>query len=62
MAERIVPQQPEPDGEAVADVVRERFLVLTHRHPPTLKELDELVRLQRLLCAHIVYIEQAGRA
>lgn len=52
---------PQPDSEAIAEVVRERYQYLTRRgHETTLDELDEVVMLQRLLMAHIVYIEKAG--
>lgn len=54
--------QPEPDGEAIADVVRTRHTELMRRNPPTMAELDELERLQRLLSAHIVYVQQRGKA
>lgn len=60
MSIQIVPQ---PDGEAIAEVVRERLAELMRRRPqPTLDEAEEIARLYQLLIAHIVYIEKAGRA
>ena len=62
MSQGIIAQRPEPDGEAIADVVRERLTTLMRRRDqPTPQELEEIVRLYRLLHAHIVYIEQRGR-
>jgi hypothetical protein len=57
------PIVPQPDGEAIADAVRERYQHLTRRHhKTTLDDLDEVVRLQRLLMAHIVYIQEVRYA
>lgn len=54
--------RPGPDSEAIAEVVRERLTDLTRRgHQSTLDELDEIAKLQRLLCAHIVYIREERR-
>lgn len=56
-------QQPEPDAESIAEVVSDRYQYLTRRyHETTLDELDEVVKLQRLLMAHIVYVKKAGEA
>lgn len=55
--------QPEPDGEAVADVVRERLGVLRQRgRPSSLDDLDEIVDLERLLSARIMFFQQGGKA
>ena len=57
MLREILPY-PEPDGDAIAEVVRERYQELTRRgRRSTLDELDEIVQLQRLLLAHIAYKE-----
>lgn len=57
------PILPQPDGEAIADEVRKRYQHLTRRgHVSTLDELDEVVRLQRLLMAHIVYLREVRHA
>lgn len=55
--------QPAPDGESIAEVVRERYQELIQRgRPSSLPELDEIVRLHKLLCGHIVYIQEDRRA
>jgi len=57
------PSIAQPDGEAIAEVVRDRYQYLTRRgHETTLDELDEVVALQRLLMAHIVYIQEVRYA
>ena len=54
---------PQPDAEAIAEVVSDRYQYLTRRgHETTLDELDEVVKLQRLLMAHIVYVQEVRRA
>lgn len=58
----IVPQRPEPDAESIAETVRERYQTLARRNPLTLAEMDEIVRLQRLLTAHVVYIQETRHA
>lgn len=60
MPKQIIPQ---PDGKAIAEVVRERFADLTQRRPqPTLDELNEIARLYQLPIAHIVYIQGTRHA
>lgn len=62
MVERSI-AQPAPDGEAIADVVRERLIDLMRRgRPVSLDDVDEIVQLERLLFAHIAYVNQEGRA
>lgn len=51
---------PQPDSDAIAGVIRERYSWLTRKgHETTFDELDEVVALQRLLMAHAVYKRQA---
>lgn len=53
---------PQPDSDAIAEVVRERYTWLTRReHVSTLDELDEVVALERLLMAHAAYQVEAKR-
>lgn len=60
MSDQIIPL---PDAESITETVRERYQYLIRRgHETTIDELDEVVRLQRLLMASIVFVQEVRHA